>query len=41
VELDVAALQLLEESDPDVGLYPCTLTCLNGWTCTFTLRTGD
>lgn len=27
MELDVTALQSLEESDPEVGLWPCTHTC--------------
>jgi hypothetical protein len=27
MELDVNALQMLEETDPEIGLWPCTLTC--------------
>ena len=32
MELDVAALQVLAEEEPEVGLYPCTRTCWL-WTC--------
>ncbi|MEH0972344.1 ALQxL family class IV lanthipeptide [Micromonospora sp. CPCC 205546] len=27
MELDVNALQLLEEREPETALYPCTYTC--------------
>jgi hypothetical protein len=33
VELDIDALQMLDETDPSEGLFPCTWTCANGWTC--------
>jgi hypothetical protein len=35
VELDVDALQLLEESRAEEALYPCTWTC-NSNTCDWT-----
>ncbi|MFI6227695.1 ALQxL family class IV lanthipeptide [Micromonospora echinospora] len=31
MELDVNALQLLEETEPETALWPCTITC--GITC--------
>ncbi len=27
MEIDVDALQVLPEEDPEVGLWPCTKTC--------------
>lgn len=27
MELDIEALQLLEEAEPDTGLFPCASTC--------------
>lgn len=32
MEMDIRALQALEESEPETGLWPCTETCSNGWT---------
>lgn len=36
MELDVNALQMLEETEPEAALYACTITCTNGITCTWT-----
>jgi len=34
MELDVNALQVLREAEPEVGLHPCADTCDEGsWTC--------
>jgi hypothetical protein len=30
MEFDVSALQVLDEADPEIGLFPCAGTC----TCT-------
>jgi hypothetical protein len=39
LELDINALQMLDEIEPEVGLYPCTWwTC---WYVTCTLTTDD
>jgi hypothetical protein len=36
MELDVDALQQMEEAAPEAGLFPHTWTCGNGITCTWT-----
>jgi hypothetical protein len=31
MEIDVSALQVLQDAEPGTGLYPCAETCW--WTC--------
>lgn len=33
MELDVNALQSLQESEEERGLWPCSRTCGGGYTC--------
>ncbi len=33
MELDVEALQVLQEMTVEESLAACTWTCANGWTC--------
>jgi len=36
MEIDVNALQVLQEVETEVGLSPCGYTCDSGGTCTVT-----